>query len=110
MVKHISCDWKCKLNSITCNSNQKWDKDACQYKCKWYRAWKKDFSWNYSTCICQNSRYLKVIVDDSVTVCDEIINFTDSISKNVKNTILTNVMNTVLINSDSKSSLSTLFN
>ena len=23
MVKHISCDCKCKLNSATCNSNQK---------------------------------------------------------------------------------------
>ena len=26
-----------------------------------------------STCICENSSYLKSIVDDSVIVCDEII-------------------------------------
>ena len=25
LVKHISCDCKCKFNSTTCNSNQKWD-------------------------------------------------------------------------------------
>ena len=23
MTKHISCDWKCKFNIQTCNSNQK---------------------------------------------------------------------------------------
>ena len=23
--KHISCDFNCKFNSITCNSNQKWN-------------------------------------------------------------------------------------
>ena len=25
MAKHISCDYKCKFNSTTCNSNQKWN-------------------------------------------------------------------------------------
>ena len=25
-MKHISCDCKCKFNSTTCNSNQKWNK------------------------------------------------------------------------------------
>ena len=29
LVKHISCDCKCKFNSITCNSNQKWNNDKC---------------------------------------------------------------------------------
>ena len=28
LVKHISCDCKCKFNSITCDSNQKWNNDA----------------------------------------------------------------------------------
>ena len=28
-VKHDSCDCKCKFNSTTCNSNQKWNNDAC---------------------------------------------------------------------------------
>ena len=30
LVKHISCDCKCKFNSTTFNSNQNWNNDACQ--------------------------------------------------------------------------------
>ena len=44
---------------------------------------KKDFNWNISTCIWQNSRYLKSILNDSTFVCDEIINVTESVSTNV---------------------------
>ena len=25
---------------------------TCQYECKYYRTWKKYYSWNPSTCIC----------------------------------------------------------
>ena len=57
---------------------------------------------NFSTCTCENSMYLKGIIDDSVIVCDEIINVTNSLSTNVTNTILTNVTSAVSINSDSK--------
>ena len=35
MVKHISSDCKCKLNSITCNSNQKWNYDK-SHSFSWY--------------------------------------------------------------------------
>ena len=34
---------------------------------------KKDYNWNPSTCIYENSRYLRSIADDSVIMCDEII-------------------------------------
>ena len=37
---------------------------------------KKGYSRNLSTCICDDSRYLKSIVDDSIIVCD--INVMDS--------------------------------
>ena len=30
MTKHISFDWKCKFNGITCNSNQKWNNKTCK--------------------------------------------------------------------------------
>ena len=53
-------------------------------------------------CICDNSKYLKSIVDDSVIECDEVINFRDSVSTNVTNTISKNVTVTVPINSDDK--------
>ena len=33
---------------------------------------------NYLTCICKNSRHLKSILDNSVIVCNEIINVRDS--------------------------------
>ena len=36
LVKLISCDSKCKFNSTTCNSNQKWNNDQCQCECKRY--------------------------------------------------------------------------
>ena len=37
------------------------------YKCN------KDYSWNSSTCTCENSNYLKNIADTLVIACDEII-------------------------------------
>ena len=33
LLKHISCDCKCKFDSTGCNSNQKWNNDKCQWKC-----------------------------------------------------------------------------
>ena len=73
-IKHILCDCKCKFNSKTINSNQKWNNDKFQCECKWYHARKEDYSWNPSARICVNSRYLKRIADESVVVCDEVIN------------------------------------
>ena len=30
LIKHISCAYNGKLNSTTCNSNQKWNDKTCQ--------------------------------------------------------------------------------
>ena len=49
LVKHISCDCKCKFNSATCNSNQKCNK-TFQCECKNYCKCKKDYSWNPNIC------------------------------------------------------------
>ena len=54
-----------------------------------------------NTCICENSKYLKSIVENSV-ICDEIVSVTDSVSTNETNMISTNVMSTVSINSFDK--------
>ena len=35
-TKHISCDYKCKFSSATCNSNQKWISKTCRYECNSY--------------------------------------------------------------------------
>ena len=34
MMEHISCVCKCKFNSATCNSNQKWNNKTCQCGCQ----------------------------------------------------------------------------
>ena len=44
MTKQISCDCKCKFNSTTCNSNQKWNNKTFQCECKNYHKCKKDYS------------------------------------------------------------------
>ena len=41
MTKHISCGCKCKFNSATCNSNQKWNNKACQCDVKMTMGAKK---------------------------------------------------------------------
>ena len=69
-TEHISCDSKYKFNSTVYKSNQTWNNKTCQCECKNYRTCKEDCSWNRSTYICENSKYLKSI---SVTECDEII-------------------------------------
>ena len=61
LVKHISCDFKCKFNSATCNSNHKQNNNTCQLECKKYCACKKDYSLNPATCICENDKYLKTL-------------------------------------------------
>ena len=73
LVKHISCDFECKFNSTTWNSNQKWNNETCQCECKSYRTWKKDNSWNPNTCIYENSKYLKSIHNTLVIARDGII-------------------------------------
>ena len=82
MTQHISCDCKCKFSSTTCNSKQKWIDKTFQFKCKNYRQCKKDYSWNPGTCICENSKYLKSVVDTSVTECDEIVIVMNNLSTN----------------------------
>ena len=71
IAKHISCVCKCKLNSTACNSRLVNVNRTC----------KKYNSWDPSTCICDNSKYLKSIADTSVIECDEIITVLDIVSE-----------------------------
>ena len=43
--------------------------------------YEKDYSWNTSTCVCENSKYLKSIVHTSVIKCDETLTVMDIGSK-----------------------------
>ena len=67
------------INSTICDSNQKWNNETCQCECRKYPMCKKDYSWNPSTCIYENGKYLKSNVDDSVMVCNNIINARDHV-------------------------------
>ena len=73
MTEHISCDCACKFNSTTCNSNQKWNKKTFYCECKNYHRCEKDYSWNPSMCIRENSKYLKSVADTSVSKFDEFV-------------------------------------
>ena len=33
----------------------------------------KDYVWNLATCSCNNGKYLASVMDDSVIMCDEVI-------------------------------------
>ena len=48
--------------------------------------WKreKDYVWNSTTCSCENGKYLPSIMDDSLIMCDEVINAYDKTNFNEK--------------------------
>ena len=48
---------------------------------------KKNYIWNPAACSCENGKYLESIIDDSVITCDEIINASGSVSRNVTSTV-----------------------
>ena len=98
MTKHISCDCKCKFNSITCNSKQKRNNTSCQCECKNNHRCEKDYSLNPNTCICENSTCLKSGIDTSVTNCDKIVIAMNNLSIKKTNSITTNVTTIALIN------------
>ena len=78
---------------------------TCQCECKNYRKCKNDDSWNPSTCIYKNSKYLKSVADTSVTECDEIVIVKNIVSTKKANTIATkktNVRSTTSLNCHSK--------
>ena len=65
----------------------------------------KDYNWNPSTCICENSKYLKSIADTSVIECDEIITAMGIVSTKKTNAIATNVTSTASVNCHSKNEM-----
>ena len=86
-------DCKCKFNSTACNSKQKWNN---KMNAKTIVSEQK--SSNPSTCICENSKYLKSVAYPSVTECDEIVTVIDNLPTKKTYTIATNTMSTTSIN------------
>ena len=93
VIKHISCDSKCKFNSAAFQIKRgRRRKGQCE--CKIYCECKTYHSWNPTTYNCKNGKYLQSIIDKSVIMSSEIIN--------VRNNMTTNVKMIVSINFDYK--------
>ena len=63
IIKHIQCDCKWKFNSTTCYSYKNEIMKYVNKRVKFIVHAKKDYSWNLSTCICENSKFLKSIAE-----------------------------------------------
>ena len=92
LTKDISCECKCKFDGRRCNSNKKGDKDKCWYECKKHHIYEKDYIWNPPTCSCKNGKYLASITDNSVIMCDEIINAEAKSNNKETKTIVKNII------------------
>ena len=73
LTKNISCECKCRLDGIKCNTDQWWNNHECRYDCKKRHVYKKDYIWNPSECNCENRKYLGSIMNDSAITCNEVI-------------------------------------
>ena len=73
LTKDISCKCKCRFGDRICNSNPKWNNNKCWCECKKHLTCEKDYVWNPATCNCQNGKYLASIIDDSVIMCNGMI-------------------------------------
>ena len=66
--------------NVNVNLNEKiviqinwWNNDKCSWECNKRHACKKDYVWNPATYNCENGKYLVSIIDDSASMCVEII-------------------------------------
>ena len=85
LIKHRSCECKCKFDGRKCSSNQKWNNNKSWCECKNLKehVCGKDHIWNPATYSCENGKYLAGNIDNSVIKCDEIIEETETISTKI---------------------------
>ena len=69
------------FDGTKCNSNQWWNNDKCQCKCKKHNVGEKDCVWNLATYNYKNGKYLASIMDDSAIFCNDVDNKTNFIEK-----------------------------
>ena len=85
IIKHISCQGKCKFDTKKSNSNQWWNNDKCRCEYKKDDIWEKDYISKPSTCICEKGKFSANIIDDSAISCAEIIEKTITTNFNENN-------------------------
>ena len=78
LTKHMSCECKCKFDGTKCNSDQWWNNNKCWCDCKKHCICEKDYVQNSVTCNCENGKYLASNMDDSVIICEEIIDIKET--------------------------------
>ena len=83
LIKHVSCECKCKLNGTKCNSSQWRNNDKCRCESKKHHIHEKEYVWNKITYICENGKYLASIIDDLMITCDEVIESCDEETKTI---------------------------
>ena len=71
---YISYDCKCKFSRTACSSSTKWNNNTCHCERENYSKYKIDYSWNASTGTWENSKNVKIFVDDSMIACCYIMN------------------------------------
>ena len=71
--------------------NQWWNNNKCWCECKKHRICEKDYVCNPANCICENGKYLTSIMDNSLVMCDQVV---ESYDEEVK-TIPTNFNETI---------------
>ena len=81
-TKHTSCKCKSKFDGRKCNSDQWWNVNKCW--CEWKKCHVCEvYIWNPIACNCENGKYLASIMDDSVIMCDEVIDSYDKETKTI---------------------------
>ena len=83
LTKHILCECKYRFDGNKYNSDQWWNNNKYQCKCKKRHICVKGYIWNRSTCNCKHGKYLAIIIDDAVFTCDEVIGSCDEETKNI---------------------------
>ena len=73
LTRHISCKCKYRVDGRKHNSDWWWNNNKCHCGRKKRHVCEKDYVWDPSTCNCQNGNYLASIMDDSMVICDEVI-------------------------------------
>ena len=63
LTKHISCECHCRFDERKCNPDQWWNNDKCWRECKKRHVCEKDYTWNPSTCSCENGKYIASIMN-----------------------------------------------
>ena len=91
LIKHISCQCKCKFDGRKHDSNQWLNNSKCWCECKKHIR-EKNYIWNPATCSCKNGKYLpsRSIIDDSLFTCDETIDAEAKLNDEETKTVPTN--------------------